>query len=182
MSSNSDDIQERLAVCRAKVLSRLQAVLGPEAPKDCAQHLETCIYNHTIKTCAEDKIPLHWDNAAVRYRYTTKALSIEFNLKNPKNPQLLNKVCSKEVGLKKLVSASPSELFPELWEPIFERVANKQLRKQHTTDLDRVPEGAYQCARCKSKKTVYTQLQTRSADEPMTVYIQCLQCERRWKM
>jgi DNA-directed RNA polymerase subunit M/transcription elongation factor TFIIS len=115
------------------------------------------------------------------FRYTTKALALHFNLQNPENPGLLRRVLDKDMGLKHLVAASPAELFPELWEPVFERVAHKQLRRQLTIDADAAPDGAFTCRRCKSKKTTFVLLQTRSADEPMTAYVQCLACQSRWK-
>jgi DNA-directed RNA polymerase subunit M/transcription elongation factor TFIIS len=43
-------------------------------------------------------------------------------------------------------------------------------------------EGMFRCSKCKSKKTTHYQLQTRSADEPMTTFVTCLDCDKRWKM
>lgn len=45
------------------------------------------------------------------------------------------------------------------------------------------PKGQFQCPnpRCKSWNTTYYQLQTRSADEPMTSFCACLDCSRRFK-
>jgi len=38
------------------------------------------------------------------------------------------------------------------------------------------------CSRCKRKtKCDYYQMQTRSADEPMTTFITCLECDKKWK-
>jgi transcription elongation factor S-II len=42
-------------------------------------------------------------------------------------------------------------------------------------------EGQFKCGKCKSKKTDYYQMQTRSADEPMTTYVTCMACGNRWK-
>uniref|UniRef100_A0A7S2YJE2 TFIIS-type domain-containing protein n=1 Tax=Entomoneis paludosa TaxID=265537 RepID=A0A7S2YJE2_9STRA len=39
----------------------------------------------------------------------------------------------------------------------------------------------FTCGRCKSTKTTSTQKQTRSADEPMTVFVFCMNCGKRWK-
>ncbi len=39
----------------------------------------------------------------------------------------------------------------------------------------------FTCGRCKSIKTTSTQKQTRSADEPMTVFVLCMNCGNRWK-
>ena len=35
-----------------------------------------------------------------------------------------------------------------------------------------VKEGMYTCSRCKGKKTTFYEQQTRSADEPMTTFVQ----------
>ena len=39
----------------------------------------------------------------------------------------------------------------------------------------------FTCYKCKSTNCSYYQLQTRSADEPMTTYVTCLECGQRWK-
>jgi DNA-directed RNA polymerase subunit M/transcription elongation factor TFIIS len=44
-----------------------------------------------------------------------------------------------------------------------------------------VVEGLFECPRCKSKKTKSTEVQTRSADEPPTYFILCLNCGYRWR-
>ena len=42
-------------------------------------------------------------------------------------------------------------------------------------------EGMFKCGKCKSRKTTYYQMQTRSADEPMTTFVTCTNCNNRWK-
>lgn len=44
-----------------------------------------------------------------------------------------------------------------------------------------VSEGIFKCNRCGSRRTVSSQKQIRSADEPMTVTVTCLQCSLTWK-
>lgn len=39
----------------------------------------------------------------------------------------------------------------------------------------------FKCSRCKQKKCTYSQLQTRSCDEPMTTFVSCTVCGHRWK-
>jgi len=41
-------------------------------------------------------------------------------------------------------------------------------------------ESFFKC-KCGSKKTNYYQMQTRGADEPMTNFINCSECNRQWK-
>ena len=38
-----------------------------------------------------------------------------------------------------------------------------------------------QCGKCKMKNCTYNQIQTRSADEPMTTFVLCNECGNRWK-
>ena len=49
-----------------------------------------------------------------------------------------------------------------------------KLKKEAMTDQ-------FECKRCKSRETAYYEVQTRSADEPMTIFITCLNCGNRWK-
>ena len=39
----------------------------------------------------------------------------------------------------------------------------------------------FTCYRCGKNKCTYYELQTRSADEPMTTFVNCLDCGNRWK-
>lgn len=162
---------------RAKVVARFERALDDAT---LARHLEICLWNWTISTCVRDGIPRFWDNTHFRYRYTTRALSLAFNLRHPSNKALGDSVRARQLSVKKFAAMTPAEMFPALYEPIYERLAAKELRKMAVSHHD-APDGAYTCRACKSKKTQYTCLQTRSADEPMSIYVSCLQCGKRWK-
>lgn len=58
-----------------------------------------------------------------------------------------------------------------------------KIRKQIEPRSDKQPDidSMYSCSKCKSKKTTYYQVQTRSADEPMTIFITCTKCDHKWK-
>ena len=44
-----------------------------------------------------------------------------------------------------------------------------------------VPETDAVCPKCPNKKAYYMQFQTRSADEPMTIFYKCTECHEQWK-
>lgn len=164
---------------RQKVLQRFERAVGDDRV---AHKLEAGLWYWTLDTCERDGVPTYWANPKYRFRYTTRALAIEYNLKNPANPALRDRVLSGDIDANALPWMSPSEMWPELWKPVEERVRNRQLaREAAIIDPDKVPDGAYTCSRCKSKKTVYTSLQIRSADEPSTQFVRCLKCGRGWK-
>lgn len=43
-------------------------------------------------------------------------------------------------------------------------------------------EGVHQCESCGSERTIAFQKQVRSADEPMSTFVRCLGCGKRWRV
>ena len=41
--------------------------------------------------------------------------------------------------------------------------------------------GLYRCRKCGCNKTMQREMQTRSADEPMTIFISCVECGNSWR-
>ena len=44
-----------------------------------------------------------------------------------------------------------------------------------------ITEGILQCDKCKNRKILYITRQTRSLDEPTTVFARCIKCNHSWK-
>ena len=51
-------------------------------------------------------------------------------------------------------------------------------RGQH---LQKATTDQFQCSKCRQRKCTYYQMQTRSADEPMTTFVTCINCGKNWK-
>jgi transcription elongation factor S-II len=110
--------------------------------------------------------------------YINKFNDILFNLDETKlnNNYLLNAVKNDIVDTKSIAELTPCELFPENWKKIIDRrnLIEDKKKNMATTDI-------FKCKKCnKSKCSVY-QMQTRSADEPMTTFVNCLTCGAHWK-
>ena len=58
-----------------------------------------------------------------------------------------------------------------------------EMKKLHAANYmhDKDYKGLFRCGKCRGYKTTFYQMQTRSADEPMTVFITCHTCNIRWK-
>lgn len=169
-------MESDLRCTRDKVAARFAAVLSDDT---LGKHLEIVLYNWTLETCARDGVPCEW-RGPFRYRYTSKALGLElFNLKT--NATLRANVCNKVIPLKRLVRMLPHEMDPGKWEAAFAAHAKRQLRRMAAT-ISVEHDTLFQCSRCKSKRCVSMQLQTRSADEPMTTYVNCTACGKKWKV
>lgn len=171
-----------------RVRERCRTFLHTKLFADDAEHgeanacaLEKHIYNWTVMSAKRDKIPLTWKYPIFRNRYVQRIMSIKFNLLHPDNPALFERLKKGEITYAWLARATPYDMFPQKWESVMQDVAMKQMRKEKTLDMSTVNDGAFTCGKCKSRKSQYYQLQTRSADEPMTTFVTCLNCNNRWK-
>ena len=71
------------------------------------------------------------------------------------------------------------DMCPERWKDILD---NQKERNKYLYEVDKaLATDAYTCGRCKKKECTYYQMQTRSADEPMTTFVTCLNCGKRWR-
>lgn len=165
---------------RSQVRTRLARVL--DGDEVLAHNLELAIYNHTIDLAQHDRINLTWQCEGFCSRYMNKARSMLYNLGLPANPGLRARVLTGEVEACHLVEMSPQDLFPERWVDVLYQVARLEHNRMAPQPALGAQEGAFACSRCKSRYTTYFQLQTRSADEPMTTFVACLDCGKRWKM
>lgn len=68
------------------------------------------------------------------------------------------------------------EINPDSWEKSLKRQQLKEFKKNNipTTEL-------YTCRKCGQKKCKITETQSRSADEPMTSFIVCINCNNTFK-
>lgn len=162
---------------RTKAVDMLKEVVWNT---DIARFLERATWNHAVTFCKRKYQPLNWDNFAFRNAYTQKVLGVRYVARE--RPDVLKKYMELDPTLKAFVNAQPWELWPEKWEKAFEDASRKALRftDASTIDLKLMSDGILAC-RCGSKKTSYSEMQCRSADEPMTVLAKCHECGKRWK-
>ena len=109
--------------------------------------------------------------------YENKLEEILNNLGRLGNKNLIQGLKQKTLDPSKVGLMSPSQLFPTNWEAYERRIGQ---RKQYTES--KAVTSFYKCFRCKDKRTKVTQMQTRSADEPITNFIVCLTCGNTWKV
>lgn len=110
--------------------------------------------------------------------YKAKYIMIMMNLKNKNNPGLLSNVLNGDISGKELAFKTHQELFPDIWKSRYEE--QEQIRLSKMARQIQFTESIYVCRKCKSNKNAYVQLQTRSADEPMTTFVKCI-CGNSWK-
>ena len=139
-------------------------------------NLEKAIYNYTINEANLRKIVKKWDNPLFFQLYSDRLFSIYINMKNEK---IITALKSKELGPKTFAFMTHQEMNPDRWKELLEK---KRMidKSKYNTDLVANTD-MFTCSKCKSKKCNYYTLQTRSADEPETIFITCLDCGKNWK-
>ena len=145
-------------------------------------NLEKAIFNYTIKEAKQRKIVRKWDNKYFVQIYLNRFRSI-YNNVNPKlstyNKKLLQDLKKKKISAKNLAFMTHQEMNPKIWK---ELVDAKIKRDKNLTEVDMsAATDEFKCFKCGKRQCTYYQLQTRSADEPMTTFITCLNCGNRWK-
>ena len=102
--------------------------------------------------------------------------TIYINLKNEDLRQLLK---NEDISPKTLAFMTHQEMNPEHWRTMIDAKIKRDSNK-YNINVEAMTE-MFTCKKCKSKRCTYYELQTRSADEPMTTYVSCLNCGKRWK-
>jgi transcription elongation factor S-II len=164
------------APVRAFVVAKFLAALGDAAH---AHRLEVSLWNWTVLTCERDDIDPVWSDPLVSGRYKTKALSLEYNL--GRVPGLRDRVLARALTTKAFVNMTPQQMWPEHWYEAYRKAEVRRMAREARGGYADAPDGAYTCSKCKSRKTTYTAIQIRSADEPMTIFVRCLKCGKSWK-
>lgn len=147
-----------------------------------AKDLEIGIFNASIDYANSLKIPTSWSCDLFAETYLNIAISIYSNLdKNSyiKNEKLLDRLKNREFLPHKLPYMNCDEIFPEIWKDILEKLERKikgayEIKQVSMTDQ-------IKCGKCKNNKVTYYELQTRSGDEAITQYFNCICCGHKWK-
>jgi len=113
--------------------------------------------------------------------YRTKLRSLFQNLKNTSNRELGPRVMSGEIPAARFVVMTHDELKSVERQKEDEKLEKENLLKSQVPMAQRSISDALVCSKCGKKEVAYTQAQTRSADEPMTTFCECTNCDHRWK-
>jgi transcription elongation factor S-II len=165
---------------RKFVIEKLAEILHLTPTEDLCTDLEKCIVRHSEKRSMDRGFEPAWDNHKFTNIYKHKFLSLKTNLVD--NPKLRSQLIDRRISVLDIVDMRPEELCPDgNYATQMEELIHKELRKEYIAKEVKNQDGFFKCGRCKSVKTTYYQMQTRSADEPMTVFVSCLNCGRNWK-
>ena len=161
---------------RNNIIQKINNIIENEKK---SKNIEKSIYNFTIKECSRKKVIKKWDNKYFVNIYIDKLRSLWINLNNKQNKQFLENVKEGIIKSKDIAFLTHQEIYPEIWRDL---INAKIQRDKNKFEVDkRGATSEFKCKKCKQRECSYYQLQTRSADEPMTTFVTCLNCGNNWK-
>ena len=147
-----------------------------------ALKLEQSIYNMSIYSARERCIKRRWDNVLFHRLYVSKIRSVYSNISETsyiQNPDFKQKLLSGEIDPNKLDKLSVYDIYPDNWSELLDKKIQRDKLKYEMKPTAMTDQ--FKCRKCGSRSCSYYEVQTRSADEPMTQFISCLDCGNRWK-
>lgn len=149
---------------------------------DAVLRLERGVFNASQAYADEHSLPRDWGRLEFRAVYDAKARSAIVNVDPRHNADLRARIDAGVFEPHFVPFMPPEARMPKLWEAIEERAA---VRAQLIASGDALAgivvwSDRYKCSKCKQRKCKYTEVQTRSADEAMSVLVRCY-CGNRWR-
>ncbi len=158
---------------RSNIRRKFQNILEDE---DTSLNLEKGVFNYAIQEATYKRIVKKWENPCFSQLYIDRLRTIYMNLKNP---NIQHQLKTKEISPQTFAFMSHQEMDTKRWETLIQK---KQIldTNKYNTNIE-ASTNLFSCKKCKSKRCTYYTMQTRSCDEPETIFITCLDCGKNFK-
>lgn len=172
-ASKADELREKVRTVFSGVLSEGKWVVN----------FERGILNKSLASAKDKSIVCKWSNPEFVAIYRARVKMMFANLRSSHGSQHLADVEAGRLLPQELAGYSYFQLHPDKWERL---LAEKEARENNKYKPMKGNTDMFECRSClknnrPAKNCSYYQLQTRSADEPMTTFVTCLECGTRWK-
>ena len=164
--ANKEDVTTHMIHCANVFIDHPLRTLVKEKFK--SEAIENAILTRCIADAQRWFVDIDWDTAAFREMYRSRAMALY------SSRELADSMSPEE-----FVATTEVDRHPECWTDHLRKVAELDralYSRKKTANI------LMYCSGCKRKANCdYYQMQTRSADEPMTTFVTCLECDKRWK-
>ena len=145
--------------------------------KELAIKIEKSTYDWVSEKFKENGNDDDFENPQFKYTYVMKLGQLYYNIND--NKELKTEIQKKNFNTDELPKRTPIQLNPDKWQE--EIIKKNKLDEINYTAAEQVVTDQFLCTRCQSRKCTYYQRQMRSADEPATYFVTCLNCNNSWR-
>ncbi|XP_069674401.1 transcription elongation factor S-II isoform X1 [Periplaneta americana] len=139
---------------------------GCASPEELAEELEEAIFQEFRNT---------------DMRYKNRVRSRVANLKDSKNPGLRMNFLVGVIPASRLAVMTAEEMASDEMKNLRNKFTKEAINDAQLATVQGTKTDLLKCGKCKKRNCTYNQVQTRSADEPMTTFVMCNECGNRWK-
>ena len=169
IENNTIRNHEKMQTFRDNIRTELRKIV-----EDASTNVEISIYNYSVRECREESIVRKWTSPGFLRVYNAKLKTVMYNLNQFEHVRERARMAPQDIA-----TMTHAEMRPEKWQVHIER---KQKRDKFLTSQNLVATtNLFTCFKCKKNECTYYQLQTRSADEPMTTFVTCVLCDSHWR-
>lgn len=167
-SNTSDSVRLKCRELLATAIKGGDAEMqeGCASAEELAEELEEAIFNEFKNT---------------DMKYKNRVRSRVANLKDPKNPSLrMNYICG-ALPASRLAVMTAEDMASDEMKQLRDKFKKEAINDAQLATVQGTKTDLLKCGKCKKRNCTYNQVQTRSADEPMTTFVLCNECGNRWK-
>jgi DNA-directed RNA polymerase subunit M/transcription elongation factor TFIIS len=169
-------------IVRSHVLQLLKTKLGKFFNTKDQSRLESVILEAALQDAEKKFVVKHFENTLFKVCYMNSARRLLSNLDPASyvhNSHLLPRLRNGDLDISHLATMNNMDYAPAMYTQLHER---QLLREQRQLEGNKaMATDQFRCGRCGKRETTFYELQTRSADEPMTKFITCLNCNNHWR-
>ncbi|XP_065332142.1 transcription elongation factor S-II [Cloeon dipterum] len=143
------------------------------------EYPEGCQSAENLADELEDAIYSEMKNTDMRYK--NRVRSRVQNLKDTKNPELRTNYICGAITAQKLAVMTSEEMASNEMKNLREKFTKEAINDAQLAQVEGTKTDLLKCGKCGKRNCTYNQMQTRSADEPMTTFVLCNECGNRWK-
>lgn len=167
---------------RLHTLHLFQSRLGSIFTEKQYDELEMTILKLAFVEAKQRNVLRHFENNLFTFCYSTVVRRLLGNMDPTsyvKNAGFLPKLLNGDLTFETLLSMNIMDYAPHLYTDLHDRQLLRE--KQQLEGNKAMATDMFKCNRCHKRECTYYELQTRSADEPMTKFITCLNCGAHWR-
>jgi DNA-directed RNA polymerase subunit M/transcription elongation factor TFIIS len=139
---------------------------------DHALKIELSIFEYTLIYCLNNKYNENYVSGIYDDKFNFIMSNLNENSKHIENKTFKKYILDGKIDATTVAFLSPPQVHPAKWANILKKKEYIDQREKNIAYSD-----AYKCFKCGESKCKITQMQTRSADEPMTTFVACLVCQ-----